>query len=144
MADHRRQTRRRATTKKGFTKGEQAMTDQEVYLLYSEQFRAIDDDLDFLVAKAENFLQANRIILSWQQANLNYLRARNLIFSSHLAQIEGLITDFRKAQESIKAALADLKHDAAQIGFVSTVIATTVKAGKELLDNVEALEQANA
>ena len=112
------------------------MTDQDLYLLFSEQFRTIDDNLDDLVNQAEDFVQANRIIDSWKQANLNYLKARNKIFSSHEAAIGDLVTQFQQAQDAIKKSLDDLKNQATTIGNVSRVIAFGVSQGKALQEAV--------
>ena len=116
--------------------GTTAPTNLEMWQLYSEQFRAIDDDLDDLVRRAENFAQADQIIKSWELANLNYVRARNIIFSDHLGAIRDLVREFQEAQASIEQALDDLQHDAATIALAGNLISTGVKKGKELLDAV--------
>ncbi|MDP2757257.1 MAG: hypothetical protein Q8O45_06560 [Desulfurivibrionaceae bacterium] len=118
------------------------MSDQDIYLLYSEQFRSIDDNLDDLVKKAESFMQATQITNAWKQANLNYLKARNLIFSNHAAQITGLVTEFQEAQKSMKKALADLKHGGETIGKVTTFLSAATSKGKELVKKTEELEEA--
>ena len=112
------------------------MNDQDIYLMFSEQFRTIDDNLDDLVNQAEDFVQANRIIDSWKQANLNYLKARNKIFSTHEAAIGNLVKEFNDAQKSIETSLQDLKDQKATIGKVSQVIALGVSKGKALQEAV--------
>ncbi|HYP02424.1 MAG TPA: hypothetical protein VER76_19695 [Pyrinomonadaceae bacterium] len=112
------------------------MNDTDIYLLFSAQFRMIDDNLDDLVKKAEGFVQANAIIDSWKQANLNYLKARNKIFSTHAEQIADLVKHFDDSQKSIKKALEDLKGGAATIGKVTKVISAAVDAGKKLQEAV--------
>jgi hypothetical protein len=112
------------------------MNDQDIYLLYSQQFRTIDDNLDDLVRESETFLQANLIIDSWKQANLNYLTARNKIFSTHADEIVELVKEFQSSQISIEKALADLKNVATTIEQVTNVISSAVKIGRELQDAV--------
>lgn len=112
------------------------MNDKDIYLLFSEQFRILDDHLDDLVKKAEGFAQANAIIEAWKQANLNHMRARNKIFSTHAAEITDLVKSFEDSQESIKKALEDLKGGAATIGKVSKVVTAAVDAGKKLQEAV--------
>ena len=113
------------------------MNDADIYLLFSEQFRTIDDNLDDLVRRATTFAEANRITESWKQANLNYLKARNKIFSAHAAEIGGLVKEFKDAQDSIEKSLAALKNDAITIGQVSKIIAFGVEKGKELQEAVK-------
>lgn len=112
------------------------MTDQDIYLLFSEQFRLIDDNLDDLVKKTQDFAQANQIIDAWKQANLNYLKARNKIFSAHTEKIKDLVKEFKEAQESIEKSLKELKDGAKTIGQVSKIISGAVEAGKKLQEAV--------
>ncbi len=112
------------------------MSDQDIYLLFSEQFRMIDDNLDDLVKKAQDFAQANQIIDAWKQANLNYLKARNKIFSAHAERIKDLVREFKEEQESIEQSLMDLKNGAKTIGQVSKIISVGVEAGKKLQEAV--------
>lgn len=112
------------------------MNDQDIYLLFSDQFRAIDDNLDDLVKTAQSFTQAQQIIDAWKQANLNYLTARNKIFSSHAAQIGDLVKEFGDAQQSIEKSLSDLKKGAATIGQVTSIISGAVQTGKKLQEAV--------
>lgn len=112
------------------------MNDNDIYLLFSEQFRTLDDNLDDLVRKAEGFVQANKIIEAWKQANLNYLRARNKIFSAHEERIGALVREFNESQQSIKRALEDLQGGAATIDRVSQIISTAVDLGKRLQESV--------
>ena len=108
------------------------MNDEDIYFMYSEQFRTIDDNLDDLMNRAENFAQASRINDSWKQANLNYTRARNKLFAAHEAQIKDLVKDFENAQAAIKKSLADLKKQATTIGQVSQIISQGVGVGTKL------------
>lgn len=112
------------------------MNDQDIYLLFSEQFRLIDDNLDDLVRVSTTFAQANRIIEDWKQANLNYLRARNKLFSAHEAKIKDLVEDFGESQKAIEKALADLKDDATTIDKIAKVISIGVGIGKNLQESV--------
>jgi hypothetical protein len=112
------------------------VNDQDIYLLFSEQFRTIDDNLDDLMRQAHNFVQANRIMESWKLANLNYLRARNKVFSSQLPRIGELVTRFTEAQAAIKASLAELQQGVATMDQMAEVIVTGVEAGKALQESV--------
>ncbi len=64
------------------------MTDQDIYLLYSSQWRTLDDSIDDLTRQAQNFVEADKLINAWETAENNYSRARRLIFTSHTAQIQ--------------------------------------------------------
>jgi prefoldin subunit 5 len=112
------------------------MNDQDIYLLFSEQFRLIDDNLDDLVRRTESFTQANQIIESWKQANLNYLRARNKIFSSHMSTIAALVEEFQEAQDAAKQALEDLQAGAQTIDQISRLITLAVGKGTVLEGSV--------
>lgn len=109
------------------------MTDQDAYLAFSDQYREIDDHLDNLVAAAQSYIQAQAIEQSWQQANLNYLQARNKIFADGSATTEALYKDLVKSNSDIKAALATLGGPAGDIGKVTAAITTGVSAGSTFL-----------
>ncbi len=115
------------------------MNDQDVYLLLSEQFRLIDDDLDDMVRRA-NYAQTLEIVNAWKQANLNYLKGRNLIFSKHEQQIKSLVGDVSKANESIKDALEDLRSGVTAIEKVTGVLSAGVNVGTKLIEKTEGLE----
>ena len=88
------------------------MTDQDIYMLFSEQFRMIDDNLDDLVKKTQDFVQANQIIDAWKQANLNYLKARNKIFSAHAEKIKDLGFSFHYTpKQTISDTITFLKEE---------------------------------
>ena len=108
------------------------MTDNDIYLLYSEQFRTIDDRLDDLVKQTVNFTQTNQITLAWKQANLNYIQARNKLFANRGGDVEASIQAFARGQESIKALLEDLAKGSATIDKVAGVIADGVAIGTKL------------
>ncbi|MBI2820735.1 MAG: hypothetical protein HYX74_00795 [Acidobacteria bacterium] len=112
------------------------MNDAEIYQLFSEQFRTIDDHLDDLVSRAENFVQATQIIDAWKQANLNYLTARNKVFAGHANQLRTLVDEFRDAQQSVKQSLADLKGGATTIQQAISVISSAIRKGKALQEAV--------
>src|SRR5437868_1272111 len=112
------------------------MNDNDIYLIFSEQFRAIDDNLDDLMSRSENFTQASQITEAWKQANLNYLRARNKIFSNQADRIAGLVEEFKSATDAIKKSLADLKLAATTISQVAGLITAGVNTGKELQEAV--------
>jgi hypothetical protein len=114
------------------------MNDHDIYALYSEQFRMIDDNLDDLVRQAQSFTEANAIIDSWKQANLNYLRARNKLFSVHAAQIQALVDEFSDAHRNIKRALEDLQRGIGAVGTVSQLLSFAVDKGKRLQESVSA------
>ena len=108
------------------------MTDNDVYLIYSEQFRTIDDRLDDLVKQAVNFTQSNQITAAWKQANLNYLQARNKLFANRGGDIEASIQAFARGQEAIMALLEDLAKGSATIDRVAGVISESVAIGTKL------------
>ena len=108
------------------------MTDDDVYLIYSEQFRTIDDRLDDLVKQAVNFTQTNQITTAWKQANLNYLQARNKLFANRGSDIDASVQAFAKGQEAIKALLEDLANGSATIDKVAGVISDGVAIGTKL------------
>jgi hypothetical protein len=108
------------------------MTDNDVYLIYSEQFRTIDDRLDDLVKQAVNFTQSNQITAAWKQANLNYLQARNKLFANRGGDIEASIQAFARGQEAIRALLEDLAKGSATIDRVAGVISEAVAIGTKL------------
>jgi len=118
------------------------MNDQDIYLLYSGQFRLIDDNLDDLVKKAESFIEAKQIADLWKQANLNYLKARNSLFSNHSAEIATLVKEFQEAQKSIAKALADMKQQTETIKKVVMLLSVAVAKGKELIKTTEELDNA--
>ncbi len=118
------------------------MTDHDIWMLYSEQFRSLDDNLDDLVKQAESFFQAKQITDAWKEANANYLKARNLIFSDHADQIARLVTEFQDAHKSMRKALADLKQQAETIGGATTLICAATGKGTELAKKTEELGKA--
>lgn len=118
------------------------MNDQDIYLLYSEQFRWIDDNLDDLVKKAESFIEAKQITDLWKQANSNYLKAHNLVFSNHSAQIAAIVKEFQEARKYMTEALTELKQQVVTIKKVITLISAAVGKGKELIKKTEELEEA--
>ena len=108
------------------------MTDMDVYLAYSEQYRLIDDNLDDLVRRAESFLQATLIIDGWKQANKNYIDARNKVFDANQELIKTLFAEFTASTKSIQEALNELKKTPDLIGKVASLISSAVKKGTEL------------
>ena len=112
------------------------MTDQDIYLLFSDQFRTLDDNLDDLCKRSENYSQTTQIIDAWKQANLNYLQARNKAFSGNLSQIDDLINDFAQAQAEIKKSLQQLQQGVSAIGQVSNLITSAVGKGTKLVQVV--------
>jgi len=108
------------------------MTDNDVYLIYSEQFRTIDDRLDDLVKQAVSFAQSNQITSAWKPANLNYLQARNKLFANRGGDIEASIQAFARGQEAIIALLEDLAKGSVTIDKVAGVIAEGVAIGTKL------------
>ncbi len=112
------------------------MTDSDIYLKYSAQFRAIDDSLDDLMNRAENFQQASQIMDSWKQSNLNMMTARNKLFISHLAQIQEILADFSSASDSMEKSLIDLQKGATTINKVAGLITLAVGKGTQLQQKV--------
>ena len=112
------------------------MTDSDIYLKFSAQFRAIDDNLDDLMNRAENFQQASQIMESWKQSNLNMMTARNKLFINHLDQIKEILDDFANASDSMEKSLIDLQKAATTINKVAGLITLAVSKGTELQKKV--------
>lgn len=112
------------------------MNDRDVYLLFSAQFRSLDDNLDDLVAQATGSgdVDPQEIIDAWHQANANYLSARNKVFAGQGPVVDGLIQDFENAQGSITDALTRLKSQATTIKQVAGIISAGVDKGTALLN----------
>jgi len=117
------------------------MNDRDMYLLYSEQFRRIDDNLNELSKQAEDYSQQLQIIRAWQEANLSYLKSMNLLFAKFQESIKQLADDFQQAAESSKDALDRLKQGPMSIRTVIDKISDGVDKGKQLLDWVEELNK---
>ena len=120
------------------------MTDQDAYLAFSEQYRTIDDQLDGLISAAKSYAQAQAITQSWEQANLNYIQARNKIFADGTAAMQGLYDQFVKSTENIKQTLTNLGKPAGDIGKITAALTTGVSIGKTFLNAGRAASTAPA
>ena len=98
------------------------MTDLEIYQLYRDQFRAIDANLDKLANACTTFAQSQQLSDEWNQANVNYVNARNKIFAEDLATVQTLATDLKTAQDNITTSIQELKEIAATLDTISNGI----------------------
>ena len=109
------------------------MNDQEIYRTYSAQFRLLDDELDDLVRRAENYAQAQAIMDAWKQSNLNLLKARNQCFSAGGDQVQSMVKAYTEANQAIKNGLSSLKKGETTLAKVLDLISEGVARGSDAL-----------
>ena len=112
------------------------MTDRDIYLMYSAQFRELDDNFNDLMNRAENFRQATQIVNDWKLSRLNMMQAANTLFTGNMSQIAEILKDFEAANASMERSFADLTTGAKTISQVANLINLAVGAGTKLISMV--------